>query len=342
MKTILACERSGGHIFPAIAVGKSLKSLDNGNSIIFFSTSRFLKTHIEKEGFEVIGRSFGRRNILIESFWRFFEALIILFKVRPQRIIGFGGRDSFFLMLFAQVFGVKTIIYEPNLKFGRANKVLSFLVDEIWRGFKGETKNPKTKVIGIPLRENIKIIDKKKAREKLGLSDKLTLFCFGGSQGAAFINDLFIKFLRESDLDFQALHLTGRTQDFKIRQIYNTIEKEALWKDFSYDIEFFYNSADIVICRAGAITLGEISFYGLPSVLIPHPKGMGHQRENALYFKKKGAALIHEQFNLSWQGFKKDLEKLISDKDSRDQMAIAAKNIKLGVSFENFCNKPLT
>lgn len=324
-KVLLVCERSGGHIFPALSIGKKLKR--EGKEVHFFVTSDFLKNYVEREGFPTIGRGFPSRNLFVESLWRFFEALGIILTLRPKKVIGFGGRDSFFLVLISSFLFRDTVIYEPNVKPGKANKVLVFFTRKILFGF--ET--------GIPMRDNIKKIDKTRARKILGFDERPVVFCFGGSQGSAFINRAFMRFVHSVKEDYQIIHLTGKEDYPNILESYRGVENNKFIKDFHYEMELLYSAADVIISRAGASALGEISYYGLPSVLIPHPAAGGHQRENAFYFKNRGAAFVHLQSDFSFENFKSLLERLICDNDLRESVKEKARGIKLGVSFEDFC-----
>ena len=344
MRVLLVCERSGGHIFPALAFGKKIRKsglepADRNTEVYFFATSPFLKKYIEKESFAVFGKSFSSRNLVREGFWRFFEALYLLFKLKPDKVIGFGGRDSFFLILFSSLLFLDTSIYDPNLKLGRANKILSFFVRKVLRGFAVEAKGKKTEVVGVPLRDNIKKVDRLAARRELGFSSQPVVFCFGGSQGSYFLNRVFIEFMQRFKGDFQVIHLTGRDGYLEIMQLYNKMGIKKFIKDFYYRMEVLYSAADIVVSRSGANTLGEISNYGLASVLIPHPQPSGHQKENALHFKKRQAAFVHFQDEFSFENFSNSLNKLIYDVDLRGELKKKAGGIKLGVDFEEFCNR---
>jgi UDP-N-acetylglucosamine--N-acetylmuramyl-(pentapeptide) pyrophosphoryl-undecaprenol N-acetylglucosamine transferase len=285
MRVLLACERSGGHIFPALVIGKKMRerltARDPRSEVYFFATSNFLKEYLEKEGFLVYGRAFFFRSLIFEIPYRAIEAIYLIFKLRPQKIIGFGGRDSFFLILFGSLLFLDTSIYEPNIKLGKANRILSFFVNRILCGFEDKIKNKKLKFIGIPLRENIKIIDRDQALQTLKFNNKPVIFCFGGSQGASFINNVFASLIADLNIDCQIIHLTGIRDYFEIVKLYNKIDKKAFVKDFYYNMEILYSAADIVISRAGASTLGEISHYQLPSILIPHPRAGGHQKERS-------------------------------------------------------------
>jgi UDP-N-acetylglucosamine--N-acetylmuramyl-(pentapeptide) pyrophosphoryl-undecaprenol N-acetylglucosamine transferase len=332
MRVLLACERSGGHIFPALSVAKSLEEKE----IYFFATSDFLRNYLAQEGFKVYGRCFSSRNIFFELSWRALEAVYLIFKLRPQKIIGFGGRDSFFLLFFGSLFFLDTAIYELNFTFGKANTILSFFVRRIFCGFPKKSADKKIKAIGIPLRRNIKIIKKQEALRALGFSVKPAIFCFGGSQGSSFLNASFMKLIENLKGDYQIIHLTGKREYFQILQLYNKIEKNKFIRDFYWAIEVLYSAADIVICRAGASTLSEVAYYALPALIIPHPSGGGHQKENAFYLEERGAAYILEQEKFSFDIFKGKVERLLYDSAERERLRNNLSTIKLGVAFEEF------
>ncbi|MCK4916764.1 MAG: UDP-N-acetylglucosamine--N-acetylmuramyl-(pentapeptide) pyrophosphoryl-undecaprenol N-acetylglucosamine transferase [Candidatus Omnitrophica bacterium] len=335
MRILLACERSGGHVFPALTIGKKIRN--KSNNVYFFVTSSALKKYIKNEGFYVLGRSFTFRNLFLELFWRCFEAFYVILKSKPHEVIGFGGRDSFFLVLWSALLGLDTKIYEPNLKFGKANRILSIFVSKMLRGFPYEGNNKKNIVIGIPLRQNIRKIDKSEARKILNFDNKPVIFCFGGSQGSVFINDVFIEFVKKFRKDYQIIHITGKIGCFEIEQFYNTIDNRKFVRSFYYDIGVLYSAADIVVSRAGAGTLGEISFYKIPSILIPHPGGGGHQKENASYFAEREVANMYMQNTFCYQNFNIYLRKIICDEDLRNSMSRNFNRIKLGVGYEDFC-----
>lgn len=332
MKILFACERSAGHIFPALSLGAKMRG---EATVYFFATSAFLKGYIEKEGFTCIGKSLTFRNLLIEGIWRLSEALYLILKLRPKKVIGFGGRDSFFLVLFSSLLGIETAIYEPNVKIGRANRLLAPFVGRILRGFQGD-KSKKSRVIGIPLRKNIKKIDKAAARKILNFNDDPVVFCLGGSQGSTFLNNVFVEFAREFKDKLQIIHLTGKGKYLEILPLYKTMKVKSFVRDFYYEVEVLYSAADLVVSRVGANTLGEISFYRLPAVLLPHPKAGGHQRENALYLEKRGAAIVHLQDKFSPQGFKASLSKLIQDESLRRSIRNNLSKIRLGIGYEDF------
>lgn len=356
MRILLVCERSGGHIFPALVLGRKLRQ--NKGRVSFFVSSGVLKSYVIAEKFDVYGRNFLFRNLVLECFWRFFEAVYLLFKIMPQRVIGFGGRDSFFLLFLASLAGIDTAIYEPNMELGKANKLLSIVVKNVFCGFaplekaaNGEsnflirfgftilkTRPCKIKTVGIPLREGLIKISKEQACRKLGLADQPVIFCCGGSQGSSFINKNFIAFAQNSRKHWQAVHITGQREYLEISRLYNKIDRGKFVRGFFYPIELFYSAADIVVCRAGASTLGEISYYQKPAVLIPYPGAGGHQVKNAFFFRARKAACVFSQNDFSFRAFSRVLENLLSDSGLRAGLAANISKIKLGVTAEEFYN----
>lgn len=350
MKILLACDRSGGHIFPALAIAKNIKEKsvviteDSGgrraiahqDEIYFFAASESLRGYLAKEGFPVYGKIFSSRNLPIELAFRAIEAVYLLLKLRPQKLIGFGGRDSFFLILLGTFAFLDTAIYEPNITFGKANKVLAFFVRKIFCGFQETVAGKKVKAVGIPLRKNIKVIPKAEALKVLGFGSQPVIFCFGGSQGSHFLNTVFMKLVESLKGDCQVIHLTGKREYFQITQFYNKIERKSFVRDFYYAMEVLYSASDVVVCRAGALSLGELIYYALPAILIPHPAAGGHQKENAFYLAKKGAARVLLQEDFSFEVFRGIAEKLLYDKEQRESLRQNLRKIKLGVDFEEF------
>lgn len=337
MRILFVCDRSAGHIFPALAIAKAQIEQGRNDKVYFFATSLFLKERLTEEGFKAFGKCFSARNIIVETFYRFFEALYLIFRIRPHKLIGFGGRDSFFLILLGSLFFLDTSIYEPNVTFGRANIVLSFFVRKVLCGFNRTNCGKKYITIGIPLRPNIKKIPKNEALKALGLSNAPVIFCFGGSQGSVFLNEIFTKLIDSMRGNYQVIHLAGQREYFKISQFYNKMNISKFVKDFYYQMELLYSAADIVICRAGASTLAELSYYKLPAILIPHPAAGGHQKANAMYFKERQAAYVFLQENFDFGQFRDTVENLLQDKDLRGNIKDNLSNIKIGIAFEDFC-----
>ncbi|MCD6539254.1 MAG: UDP-N-acetylglucosamine--N-acetylmuramyl-(pentapeptide) pyrophosphoryl-undecaprenol N-acetylglucosamine transferase [Candidatus Omnitrophica bacterium] len=302
MNIVLACERSKGHLYPALILAEYIKKNALPYNLFFYGLKKKDKLFLESKGYKCWGLDLGFRNLLVESFLRLIEALVIIFILRPKKVLGFGGRNSLFLV-FTSSFFIPTFLFEPNICFGRANQVLSFFVQRVFLGMREAKKNKELKV-GVPLRRGmLKKLDKREVREKLGFNPDLKVFLvFGGSLGSSSINTLFMKaalLLKNSNYRFGVIHLTG-DRDFKMVQSFYK-DNSILGKAFPFyeDMEFLYTASDLVVCRSGASTISELSFFGLPCLLIPHPLAYSHQKKNAQFLFRKGSALVREEKELS-------------------------------------------
>jgi UDP-N-acetylglucosamine--N-acetylmuramyl-(pentapeptide) pyrophosphoryl-undecaprenol N-acetylglucosamine transferase len=339
MSTLMVCERSGGHIFPALVIAGKIREKYHNEDITFFVTAEFLKEYLQKENYRVVGKSFLVRNILWEGLWRFGEAIVLLIKLKPKRIIGFGGRDSIFLVLLGALFGADTAIYEPNVVMGKANSLLANFVKQVLCGFSGTFSSARTKVLGIPLRGNIKRLEKQSAKKMLGLpEDKPVIFCFGGSQGSTFLNLKFMKLVQSLPGDFSIIHLIGKRDYVRMNDLYEKINKNKFVKDFYYDMEVLYSAADVIICRAGASTLAEVAYYRLPAIFIPHSQAGGHQKDNAFYFRNREAGEVILEKDFSSEEFSLIVEKFLYDQKIREKIIGNLEQINIGREPDKFTN----
>jgi len=334
MRVILACDRSAGHIFPARCLASHLKRDD----IYFFTPSRFFKPLLKEEGWIVLGVSFKFRNIILESFFRFWEAVYIICRFRPHKMVGFGGRDTFFIILWARLLFIDTVLYEPNVVMGRANRALCYLVKSVYRGFSTRYASRKDVWAGIPIRNGLKKWDKITARKKLGLGvSSVVILCFGGSQGSEFINNSFRKLVASSKTDFQIIHVVGFKQKRHFSEFYDKINRKAICYSFCERMDLLYSASDIAISRGGALTVAELSFYELPVLFIPYPGAGNHQYANAAYLEKRQSCFILRQDNFLFDKFLEYIENLLADSDMRHNMSNNMGRLNIAVSCEEFC-----
>ncbi len=294
MRIILACDRSKGHLYPALALADYLRKEKPQYKVFFYGLKKKDRFFLKERGFSSFGLDLNFRNLILESFLRFFEALGMIFYLRPHRVLGFGGRNSLFLVFICSFF-IPTFLFEPNFCLGKTNKLLSFFVRKVFLGMRNPKKKKEIK-LGIPLREEfLNKIDRKEARRILGIRDNLKIFLvFGGSLGSSFINTLFLEvvsLLKRDGYEFGVIHLTGDKDFEKVKRFYkeNSIEAEIF--SFYENMVLLYSAADLVISRSGASSLAEISYWGLPSILLPYPGAYSHQEKNAQFFFKNKAAL---------------------------------------------------
>lgn len=306
-KIIIAGGGTGGHIFPAIAIANALTEKDMDIQILFIGAKG--KMEMQKipeagytiEGIDITGfnRSSLIKNIalpakLIKSF---FQVRRIFKNFKPDAVIGVGGYSTFPVLKQAQAQGIPTFIHESNSFAGKANKMLGKNAEKIFTGTDGMTSFfPENKVVvtGNPVRKQITNakISKKEALAFFGFDEgKKTLLVVGGSLGARSINDAIVEGIDElMKAGLQIIWQTGKTLTAEAEAV--AAQHKNVWANpFITKMELAYAAADIIIARAGAMTVAEICVVQKPVIFVPYPfAAEDHQKVNALKLVEKGAA----------------------------------------------------
>jgi UDP-N-acetylglucosamine--N-acetylmuramyl-(pentapeptide) pyrophosphoryl-undecaprenol N-acetylglucosamine transferase len=336
-KVILAGGKTGGHVFPAIAMAVEFKKRFPESKVIFVGTKDGLESEIvPKYGFKLIfiqARGLKRKLSLGNLVLPYYvlkslcQSLRILNEERPDLVVGTGGYVSFPVVFSARLKNIPTLIQEQNSYPGVSTRLLVFLVDRVCLSYLGSIQyfltKGKLKVIGNPVRGDIVSANRYEALRKFNLdSSKKTIFIFGGSQGAHAINQAVLDSLDFLSERWQLLWQTGEN-DFvfvsgKVKG--KRIKCEVF--PFIEDMRFAYAASDLVISRAGALTLAEITACGKPSLLIPYPYATAdHQRYNAEVLQKEGAAQIILQQDLTGEILAQKLSSVLSDEERLKGMA---------------------
>jgi len=362
MRVLIAAGGSGGHIFPAIALARTLKEEDKDISIKFVGGNRALDRRIfEKEGFDFTlisanklfyGISWSSAVFAVKLALDLVRSFFIMISYRPDVVVGFGGYVSFPVILSGRVCGRSVIVHEQNVAPGRANKVLFKLADKVAVSF-DETRRfmgphaIKAVFTGNPIRREIFEDDKDLGLSRFGLSrNKSTILVIGGSQGAHFLNEQFIAGMSKVDpaarSSIQVIHLTG-VQDYEwADRAYKSL-KGLEYRVYSFidRIEEAYSASDLIVSRSGASALFEIAFFGRPMILVPYPFAMSHQAENAMAFSEKGAAIKIDENALSGDVFKDVITRLLKDKEQLKRLGDAAKRLSVPEASENLAREVL-
>jgi len=324
-KIIIAGGGTGGHLFPAIAIGEKL--ISNG-AIVKYVGSRYgiesTYKFIDKESIELLDLRGVQRTLSLNSILKnillpyriiksFFQVSSLFRRYKPDFVIGTGGYSCAIPLFIAFRKRILTAIQEQNVIPGLVTKKFSNKVDFIFTSFdetEGYLSNHKNLLcMGNPVRDIIKSIDKVDASNAFNLSsEKFTILIIGGSQGAESINKHFLRNLNHYiDKDIQIIWQVGSKSKNIINQVNNSNIK--VYK-FINDMGIAYSASDLVISRAGATAISEIISLGKPSILIPYPHAANnHQVANALALQNHKAALMIEEENLK-EG---KLEQFISD-----------------------------
>jgi UDP-N-acetylglucosamine--N-acetylmuramyl-(pentapeptide) pyrophosphoryl-undecaprenol N-acetylglucosamine transferase len=317
MRLLIAGGGTGGHLFPAIAVGKTFLDVDEKNEVLFVGTKRGLEKRIlDKEGFRLeyinalpmAGKGLiGKLKSALMLPFSLLEALSIIRRFKPDFALGVGGYASGPVILGAKMMGIKTGIQEQNIFPGITNKILGKFVQTVFLSFKEAAmffKEEKVFVTGNPVRQSLFDVDEKEAYDIFMLDEnRFTILVFGGSLGAESINKAFIENLeRFNDIkdDIQIIHQTGDNGYDSVKRIYERSDIKAFVAPFIFNMNDAYKVADVIVCRAGATSISEIAALEKAAVLVPYPFATGdHQTKNAQSLVDMDAAMMIKDENLN-------------------------------------------
>jgi UDP-N-acetylglucosamine--N-acetylmuramyl-(pentapeptide) pyrophosphoryl-undecaprenol N-acetylglucosamine transferase len=311
MKIIISGGGTGGHIFPAVAIANEIKARFVDAEILFVGAlGKMEMEKVPKAGYKIIGLpivGFNRSNLLsniafpiklIKSLWMAYR---VVKDFKPHIAIGVGGFASGPTLAMANLLGIKTLIQEQNSYAGVTNKILAKRAQKVCVAYPGmEAFFPNDKIVftGNPVRKDIfpSTISAQKAREFFKLDpDRKTLLVIGGSLGARSINLALAKNLNEFiKNDIQIIWQTGKPFIEQAKQAVYTLQTQRVFvSDFIYDMHEAYAAADIVLSRAGALSVSELAVLLKPSVLVPYPfAAEDHQTQNAKTLSNKNAAIL--------------------------------------------------
>jgi len=314
---VLAAGGTGGHIFPAEAVAKALDS--RGYKIILITDklkARFPGVLSDVDTYKInasglVGKSVFQKILgLKELCFGFFQARGYLNKVCPKAVVGFGGYASFPTILAARAAGYRCAIHEQNVIFGRANRFLSRIVDKVATSFmnsQGVPENLNSKLVytGMPVR-SIFLNARKNPFPLFDPATPIVLLVLGGSQGARILSQVVPKALSLLDNKLKArlkVVQQCREEDLAmVQSIYNAAGISANLASFFENVSIHMSEANLVIARAGASTIAELTVVGCPAILVPYA-GIAdhHQSLNARAFESTGAGwvLSEEEFTAS-------------------------------------------
>ncbi len=310
-KIIISGGGTGGHIYPAVAIANELKAKNPDIEILFVGAEGKMEMEkVPKAGYKIIGlpiAGINRSNMLaniglpfklIRSLWKTYR---VIRNFKPAVAIGVGGYASGPTLIMANFLGVPTLIQEQNSFAGVTNKNLAKKAKKICVAYPGmERFFPSEKIVltGNPVRKDILETASKReqALQHFGLSeDRKILLIIGGSQGARTINESILAGL--NDLISNDLQIIWQTGKLFIQQAKAAVEalqtNRVFVSDFIYEMDLAYAAADLVVSRAGALSVSELCLTGKPSILVPFPAAAeDHQTQNALSLVNANAAWL--------------------------------------------------
>ena len=307
-KTILVMAGgTGGHIFPALAVAQALR--DAGWRVVWLGNPDGMEARlVPQHGFEMVWLRFGalrgkglvRKLMLPVNLLRgFWQALGAIRQVRPNVVLGMGGYITFPGGMMAALMGVPLVLHEQNSVAGLANRVLAGVADRIATGFPNVFK--KGEWVGNPVRPEIAALPA--PAERLAAREgALRVLVIGGSLGAQALNEMVPKGMSQllADVLPQIVHQAGEKHLEALKANYAAAGVDAHCVSFIEDMAGAYEWADLVICRAGALTIAELAAAGVASILVPFPHAVDdHQTANAKFLVHAGGAFLLPQAELT-------------------------------------------
>jgi len=355
LRVIIAGGGTGGHIFPAVAVGHALQRLQPGTELLFVGArNRMEMEKVPQEGFKIIGldiAGFNRSNLLKNlslpfKLWKSrSQARKIIEDFRPGAIVGVGGYASFPVLHAGQGMGIATLIQEQNSYAGKSNKILGRKARAVCVAYENMEKFfPKEKIMltGNPVRKKISDMARSSAEGKrfFGLEEgRTTILVIGGSLGARAINEGIAagldELLRE---DVQLIWQTGKPFYEQAKSKTAAMGKVRVY-DFIKEMDYAYAAADIVVSRAGALAIAELCIAGKPVIFVPYPfAAEDHQTSNAMALVNKDAALLVKDGD-ALAGITPVVKALLSDTALQERMSRNLRTMAITDADERIATK---
>lgn len=345
LKIVISGGGTGGHIYPALALIRQIQEKGEDAEFLYIGTKKGLESKLvtrEKIPFQSIHITGFKRKLSFENVKTIFRFLKgtrdskkMLKDFKPDIVIGTGGYVCGPVVYAASKLGIPTIIHEQNSVPGLTNKFLSRYVDKIAVCFE-EAKDyfPQSKVVftGNPRASEVIGKDGIQGRLSAGLSTTLpTVVIFGGSRGARPINEAVVKSLSDfAGKPYQVLYVTGDVHYEDVRKEVDLIGNpgNVKIKPFIHNMPEILAGADLVVSRAGATTLAELTSLGIPSILIPSPYVTNnHQEKNARSLSDRGAALLLLEKDLTGKSLVSSIDEILLSKEKQTHMKKEARKI---------------
>ena len=366
IRIVLAGGGTGGHIYPAIGIAQALHRIDTHIDIVFIGgRDRIEASIVPQQGFRFLPISvegFPRRltwkwfPVILKVIQGLLKSFKYLRELQPDVVIGTGGYVSGPVLYAASLLGIPIAIQEQNATPGLTNRILSRRAKAAFLALPQERQrfpNHIVQVTGNPIRPSITDFPRRKETyEKYGLSEtKKTVFVMGGSQGAQAVNKVMIdacpliaqsiRYVNSQEntegtksksnyrsIDIQFVHQTGNKDIDKVRESYQKHAIPCLVQPFFDPIEEIYSITDLMICRAGGMTVSEVTACGIPAIFIPLPAAVGNdQVQNATTVADVRAAVVIRQENITAEKLVHQLFRILSDDSLYKEMKNSSNNL---------------
>lgn len=369
MRIIFACGGTAGHINPALAVAGRIKQLMPDSEFLFIGAVGQMESDlVPRAGYKIETvrvRGMSREKNLggllhnISAVYHLIRSTIISKRIikrfKPDVVVGTGGYVCYPVLKAASMLGIPTAVHESNADPGLTTRMLSGIVDTIMLGFEESRKfykNPeKTVVTGTPVRGEFSDYSKNAAKAELGLPlDKPLVVSVWGSLGAENMNDVMCRFieLAGNRPGFTLIHSAGiegyEKMVTKLRETVPAYEKNGMnVREYIYDMPRVMAAADLVLCRAGASTISELTYMHKPTIFVPSPfVTNNHQFKNAKVVEDAGGALIFEEGWFEPKELLNSVKDILSSKEKLEAMSKAMERLARPEATDMICDRILS
>ncbi|OUR85262.1 undecaprenyldiphospho-muramoylpentapeptide beta-N-acetylglucosaminyltransferase [Cycloclasticus sp. 44_32_T64] len=333
IRVMIMAGGTGGHVFPALAVANYL--LEAGHQVSWLGTKKGIEARVVPEAgiaidwLSVSGlRGKGAISLLLAPLMLLkacYQASVIIRQRQPDVVLGLGGFASGPGGLMSWLHGRPLVIHEQNRVPGTTNRLLKGFAKRVLEAFPNSfDEKVKAVFTGNPVRKAL--LEQVEGQTKKGTN----VLVVGGSLGASILNEVVPNALKglQEGLDLNVIHQAGKTTIETAKEQYKLADVNADVRSFIDDMNQAYQWADIVICRAGAMTVSELAIMGLPSILVPLPHAIDdHQTKNAAYLADAGAAVLMPQPSFTSQALCETLKSLLSNKSRLTKMGSTARSL---------------
>lgn len=357
MRILFTCGGTAGHINPAVALARLFQSRHQDCQVLFAGADNGMERDlVPKEGFELrtvpvttIHRAFRwadiKHNIMtvVNMPKSRAQAAAILDDFKPELVVGTGGYASYPVVREAARRGIPTAVHESNAVPGLTTKMLAKSVDRVMVGFeesRAHYPHPERVVVtGTPVRREFFDCNRREARQKLGFTDERPLILtYWGSLGAEVMNRYTAELIRreqKAGLPFHHIHGAGRNYKWMVETLRENDGGPAIGtsvevREYIYDMPLVMAAADLVICRAGASTISELTAIEKPAILVPSPNVTNnHQEKNARVLEQRGAAVVLLEPNCSGEALYEKVAELLGDTSKLSAMRKALSELSV-------------
>jgi UDP-N-acetylglucosamine--N-acetylmuramyl-(pentapeptide) pyrophosphoryl-undecaprenol N-acetylglucosamine transferase len=335
IRIIIMAGGTGGHVFPALAVAEQM--IADGHKVSWLGTRKGIEAsvvpaaNISIDWLSVSGlRGKGALSAILAPFMLViacWQAMMVILQRKPDVVLGLGGFASGPGGLMAWLLRKPLVIHEQNRVPGTTNRLLSKFSSKVLEAFPGSfAAHLQAISTGNPVRkEMLGVVNKEK-------HEGIRLLVLGGSLGASILNEMVPKALKniQQELAIDIKHQSGKATLELAQAGYKNAGVKAEISIFIEDMKQAYTWADIVICRAGAMTVSELAVMGLPAILVPLPTAIDdHQTKNAEYLADAGGAILLPQATLTAEVLERAIRGIAKEKSKREEMSIKTKRLAM-------------